>query len=157
MNKVLIPVDDTLGSRNAFGFCSDACACMRLETIILLYVERFEGRSLITEMLPDSELSTLKEVLEGSEYKNALDNRAAQILGYYKKLLEDRGLTGIRTVKKMGNPAEEILKTAKEEGVDMIIIGSRGARATHLFMGSVVREVVNNSDIPVLVVKKQHA
>jgi nucleotide-binding universal stress UspA family protein len=57
----------------------------------------------------------------------------------------------------MGNPAEEILKTAKEEGVDMIIIGSRGARATHLFMGSVVREVVNNSDIPVLVVKKQHA
>jgi len=130
---------------------------MRLETIILLYVERFEGRSLITEMLPDSELSTLKEVLEGSEYKKALDNRAAQILGYYKKLLEDRGLTGIRTVKKMGNPAEEILKTAKEEGVDMIIIGSRGARATHLFMGSVVREVVNNSDIPVLVVKKQHA
>ncbi len=154
MDKILIPVDDTQGSRIAFDFCSDACACMRPEIILLLYVERFEGRSLMTEMLPDSELSTLKDVLEGSEYKKALDKRAAQILGYYKKILEDRGLTGIRTIKKMGNPAEEILKTAKEEGVDLIIIGSRGTRTTHLFMGSVSREVVNYSEIPVLVVKK---
>ncbi len=157
MNKILIPVDDTQGSRNAFGFCSDACACMRPETIILLYVERFEGRSLMTEMLPDSELSTLKEVLEGSEYKRALDSRAAQILGYYKKILEGRGLARVKTVSKMGNPAEEILKIANEEGVDLIIIGSRGARTKHLFMGSVSREVVNNSKIPVLVVKNQNA
>ncbi len=153
MKKILIAVDDTKGSKTAFGFCSDACACMRPESIILLYVERFEGRSLMTEMLPDSELSTLKNVLEGSEYKKALDSRATRVLEYYKKILEDRGLTGIRTIKKMGNPAEEILKVAKQEGVDLIIIGSRGRRTTHLFMGSVSREVADSAEIPVLVVK----
>lgn len=153
MKKVLIAVDDTKGSKNAFTFCAETCACMRPESILLLYIERFEGRSLMTEMLPASELSTLRDVLEGSEYKKMLDKRAEQILGYYKKLLEDRGLAGIKTIKKMGNPAEEILKTAKEEGVDLIIIGSRGTRVGHLFMGSVSREVANNANVPVLVAK----
>jgi nucleotide-binding universal stress UspA family protein len=153
MKKVLIAVDDTKGSKNAFTFCLETCACMRPESILLLYVERFEGRSLMTEMLPDSELSTLRGVLEGSEYKKMLDKRAEQILGYYRKLLEDKGLPGIKTIKKMGSPAEEILKTAKKEGVDLIIIGSRGTRVGHLFMGSVSREVANNTSVPVLVAK----
>ena len=67
-----------------------------------------------------------------------------------KKILET---AGIKTVIRKGHPAEEILATAKEEGVDMIIIGSRGKRTTHLFMGSVSREVANNAEIPVLLVK----
>ncbi|MEW6409504.1 MAG: universal stress protein [Nitrospirota bacterium] len=46
-----------------------------------------------------------------------------------------------------------MVKTAKEEGVDMIIVGSRGKRVSHLFMGSVSREVANNAEVPVLLVK----
>lgn len=107
----------------------------------------------MTEMLPVSELSTLREVLEGTEYKKALDKRAAEILGFYRKGLEARNIQGIKTVVKMGNPAEEILKTAKEEGAELIILGSRGKRVGHLFMGSVSREVANNATVPVLLVK----
>ena len=153
MKNILIAVDDTKGTRNAFGFCSTTCACMSPENIVLLYVERFEGRSLMTEMLPDSELGTLKGLLEGSEYKAALDKKADDILGFYKKALADKGLTRVKALKKMGNPAEEILSTAKQEGADMIIVGARGKRTGHLFMGSVSREVANNASVPVLVVK----
>lgn len=153
MKNILIAVDDTKGTRNAFGFCSKTCACMSPESILLLYVERFEGRSLMTEMLPVSELRTLKDVLEGSDYKAALDKKAEEILGYYKKELADKGLTRVKTVMKMGNPAEEILNTAKQEGIDMIILGARGKRTGHLFMGSVSREVANNAEVPVLIVK----
>jgi nucleotide-binding universal stress UspA family protein len=35
----------------------------------------------------------------------------------------------------------------------MIIVGTRGRRTTHLFMGSVSREVAERADIPVLLVK----
>jgi nucleotide-binding universal stress UspA family protein len=35
----------------------------------------------------------------------------------------------------------------------MIIVGSRGKRVSHLFMGSVSREVINMAEVPVLVVK----
>ncbi len=52
---------------------------------------------------------------------------------------------------KCGKPAEEILKTAKEEDVDMIIIRLRGKRAHALLLGSVSRDVVNSAEVPVLI------
>jgi nucleotide-binding universal stress UspA family protein len=154
MNKILIAVDDTKGTKHAFTFCTEICSCMRPETILLVYVEKFEGSSLMDDVLLSvSEIATLKEVLEGTEYQEALDKKAETILGYYKKALEDRGVTGVKTIVRKGHPAEEILATAKEEGVDMIIIGARGKRVSKLFMGSVSREVANSSEIPVLLVK----
>jgi len=120
---------------------------------VLVYVEKFEGRSLIDEMLGDAELSTLKDVLKGTEYQKALDKKAQTILKYYKTALEKKGLTGIKTIIRKGHPAEEILKTAKDVKADVIVIGSRSRRTTHLFMGSVSREVADGADIPVLIVK----
>ena len=153
MKKILIAVDDTKGSKNTFQMCGNMCSCMRPESIVLIYVEKFEGRSLIDTMLGEAEMSTLRDVLEGTEFKKALDKKADNILSHYKKTLEDEGISGIKTVIKTGNPADEILKAAKEENADMIIVGSRGSRVSHVFTGSVSREVVNRADIPVLVVK----
>lgn len=153
MKKILIAADDTKGTKKAFAEASYICSCMRPETIVLLYVEKFEGLSLMDESLGDAEMSTLKEVLEGTEFKERLDEKAKKILNYYKKEMEDRGITGVKTVIKGGHPAEEILKAAKEEGVDMIIMGARGKRVSHVFMGSVSREIANRAEVPVLIVK----
>jgi nucleotide-binding universal stress UspA family protein len=153
MKKILLAVDDTKGSKNAFTVSSEVCSSIRPENVVLVYVEKLEGRSLIAEMLDDAEMSTLREVLEGTEYQEALDRKAQAILSYYKKALEDRELTNVKIIIRKGHPAEEILKAAKEEGVDMIIIGSRGKRTSHLFMGSVSREVANNAEVSVLIVK----
>jgi nucleotide-binding universal stress UspA family protein len=154
MNKILIAVDDTKGTKSAFSMCTHICSCIRPETVMLVYVEKLEGRSLMDEqLLSVSEMKTLKEVLEGTEYQEALDKKAQAILDYYKKSLEERGITGVKTIVRKGHPAEEILAAAKEEGAEMIVIGSRGKRTTHLFMGSVSREVANNAEVPVLLVK----
>jgi nucleotide-binding universal stress UspA family protein len=119
----------------------------------LVYVEKLEGRSLMDDqLLSVSEMKTLKEVLEGTEYQEALDKKAKAILDYYKKALEDRGVTGVRQIVRKGHPAEEILATAKEENAEMIVIGSRGKRTARLFMGSVSREVANSAEVPVLLV-----
>ncbi len=153
MNSVLIAVDDTKGTEKSLAVYTNLCACVRPKSISLVYVEKFEGKSLIAEMLGDAELSTLKEVLKGTEYQAALDRKAMAILDYYEKALVSKGLSGIQTIIKKGHPAEEILKTAREVKADLIIVGSRGRRTTHLFMGSVSREVVNGADVPVLIVK----
>ena len=153
MKKILIAVDDTKGSKTAFEVASNLCSSIRPETTILLYVEKFEGRSLMTEMLGDSEIATLRDVLTGTEYQELLDKKAQTILNYYKKAMEDKGISKIKTVVKKGHPVDEILKSAKEEGADMIIIGSRGKRASHMFMGSVSREVANSATVPVLIVR----
>jgi nucleotide-binding universal stress UspA family protein len=153
VKNILLAVDDTKGSEKVFSVGSHFCSCIRPEKIVLVYVEKFEGRSLMAEMLGDAEMSTLRDVLRGSEYQEALDKKAQTLLDHYKKSLEEKGLTGIKTVIKKGHPAEEILNAVGEEKAEMIVIGSRGKRTSHLFMGSVSREVVDRSEVPVLLVK----
>jgi nucleotide-binding universal stress UspA family protein len=154
MKKILIAVDDTKGTQNAFTMFTYISSCIRPETILLVHVQKLEGRSLMDEVLLSvSEMNTLKEALEGTEYQEALDKKSEKILGYYKKALEDGGITGVKTILRKGHPAEEILATAKEEHAEMIVIGARGIRTTHLFMGSVSREVANSAEVPVLLVK----
>jgi len=153
MNKILIAVDDTKSSKEIFAKCTQICKCMAPEEIILLYVEKFAGRSLMDEMLGDAELGTLRDVIQGTEFQEAMDVKAEKILGFYKSALEERSpVPNVRTMVKSGIPAEEIVQTAKDEDASMIIIGSRGKRS-RLFMGSVSREVANTAECPVMIVK----
>ncbi len=50
-----------------------------------------------------------------------------------------------------GDPAEEILKVAHKEKVDMIVMATRGQRGRFGF-GSVADRVVKNTDIPVVTI-----
>ena len=64
--------------------------------------------------------------------------------------------TGIKVETKIltGNPAEEIIKAARENKADMIVMGTRGRTGVDLFVfGSVAEKVVKNSKIPVLTVQ----
>ncbi len=159
MKKILLAVDDTKGSLQVveilvslMGDCVNG-GCIP-ENIILLYVEPIEGRSVMGEMLlSNSEVEILKESLKGTLYQNKLDQRAEKVLGYFKDILLKRGFLGVIPKKRLGHPAEEILKTAKEEEVEMIVMGSRGKRLHNLWMGSISREVANNADIAVLIAK----
>ncbi len=51
----------------------------------------------------------------------------------------------------IGDPAEEILKTADQEKADMIIMASHGRRGTFGF-GSVSEKVVKNAAVPVVTI-----
>ena len=75
MQKILIAVDDTKATREIFSKCTQICKCIAPKSIILLFVEKFAGHSFLTEMIGSAELSTLKEVIEGTEYKEALDKK----------------------------------------------------------------------------------
>lgn len=154
MKKILIAVDDTKSSKEIFGKSGNICNCMSPEEIALVYVQKLEGRSLIDEMLGDAELSTLREAMEGTDFKEALDERAIKILSHYNGMIKQNNCAAtIKTITKSGHPAEEILKTAEEEKSDMIIVGSHGNRSPRMLMGSVSREVANRATIPVLIMR----
>ena len=52
-----------------------------------------------------------------------------------------------------GDPQEDILKTAKTWGADLIVMGTHGRTGLkRLLMGSVAERVVRHSDIPVMIV-----
>lgn len=153
MKKVLIAVDDSKGSQATIDNFAELFSCTRFESVVLLYVEKIEGKSLMDEMLGPAELSTLKEQLQGTAYQEALDRRARAVLEHYRQELVRAGASGIKTVVKQGHPADEVLETAKEESADMIVVGSRGKRLHTVLMGSVSREIANRADVPVLIAR----
>jgi nucleotide-binding universal stress UspA family protein len=54
-----------------------------------------------------------------------------------------------------GDPAEAIIRTAEQEGVDIIVIGTHGRTGlTRLLMGSVAEAIVRRATCPVLTVKQ---
>lgn len=154
MKKVLLAVDNTKGALKAAETMVKLFPCVRPEEVILLYVEKIEGHSLMDEaLLSVGEMETLKESLKGTEHQEKMDEKAKKIIDYFNDYLGERGITGIRPFVRSGHPAEEILGVADTEGVELIIIGSRGKRLHNLFMGSVSREVTNRAGIPVLVAR----
>lgn len=153
MKKVLIAVDDTKSSKAVLSTLYNSV--MTPEEVILLHVERLEGRSVMINMLGDAELSTLRESLKGTEYKEKLDTKAEEILNYYKNELENNGLKSVRTVVRDGIPAEEILKVAERESPELIILGYGERRGLNrLISGSIAKDVGQNAKIPVLVAKR---
>jgi nucleotide-binding universal stress UspA family protein len=68
--------------------------------------------------------------------------------------VRDKGMSAVvgRTVD--GKPAEQILEVAGSEGVDMIVMGSRGlSDAKALFLGSVSHKVANQATCTCVTVK----
>ncbi len=153
MKKILIAVDDTKGSKNVLSVFKNFV--QQPVEIVLLHVERLQGRSMIIDMLGDAEMSTLKEMLIGTEHKAALDKRSEQILSYYAKELSLDNKSTIKTVSRDGIPSEEILKVAAEERAEMIILGQSGRRGIDRFItGTVAEYVEKNTTVPVLVAKR---
>lgn len=154
MKKVLIAVDDTKGSKNVLGVFNNLVRPPK--EVLLLHVMRLEGRSLMIDMLSESELTTLKESLKGTEHKERLDSQAEKILNFYRKEFENTGLVNVRTIVREGVPSDEILKVAEEEGVDLIVVGGSGKKGLHrLITGCVSKEVERNASVPVVVEKAE--
>jgi len=58
-----------------------------------------------------------------------------------------------RTIIGKGNPAEEIVRSAREEKADLIVIGTHGFTGwRHLILGSVAEKVVRLAGCPVITI-----
>ena len=151
MEQVLIAVDGSMGSRAVMPAFRDLIQKPR--TVVLVTVQRLLGDSLVIDMLGEAEMQTLRESLKDTEHKEALDSRAQLILARYAWELRNDGVT-VKEVIRDGPPAEEILKVAREEGVDLIITGHSCKNFfSRLLKGSVSREIRKNGLIPFLVAK----
>jgi nucleotide-binding universal stress UspA family protein len=82
---------------------------------------------------------------------NEKGEQTEKILQHAAHYLESRGVDG-KLLPKVGDVAEEIFKTVREEVADWIIMGGYGTRPIIEFaLGSAVDQVLRESEIPVLV------
>ncbi len=152
MKKVLLAVDSPKVSKGIMSVFHNLVSAP--DSVVLLHVQQLEGNSMMTAMLGDAEMATLKESLKGTEHKEALDMKAEKVLNHYRKELENCGIDGITTLVREGHPSEEILKAADQEGADLIIMACSGkSRLQRLVTGCASREVEKNAKVPVLIAK----
>ncbi len=144
--KILIATDGSKPSENAAKVGIDLAAAIG-GTVKAVYVVD-KGRILENVDISGIELS--KDVIDGARLGLQKEGRIAT--EYIEKLARTSGVK-IQTKVDIGSPAEAILKSAAENQMDAIVIGSKGRTGlSKVLLGSVAEKVVRNSKIPVIVV-----
>lgn len=134
-DAILFPTDGRPGTERAMGYALNLASVFDA-TLHALYVT-----DLGPAPLPDDERATLQEHLESQGESATLEvqNRGTEL-----------GLDVVREIRE-GEPYDGILDYADEQGVDGIVMGTRG-RETASHLGSTTERVLTRADVPVLTV-----
>lgn len=113
--------------------------------------EKFGSSVTVLSVVPDLYLAELMEV-DRLRILETLTGEAKKTMESIKT--KTTGFKPVRTIIKQGNPAEEILETAKKIKADLIVAGSHGRHGAQRFLlGSVSSKIVDHAPCAVLIVK----
>jgi len=145
LKKILCAVDFSEGSPQVAQYAATLAAAAKAE-ILCVYIAPSLAEY-VGFNVPQAALDTFIGDVVASAETTMNDFIAAHFKG-----LPARGLV------LAGYPAEEILKTAETQHVDMIVMGTHGRTGIdRIIFGSVAEKVVKAADCPVLTVKPRDA
>lgn len=137
---ILVPID----------FSPDAEQALELAVML---AQQFQAR--IT-LLHAVHLPVTTEV-SLTAYFSEMEASAERGMETYQKRVEEVGVA-VEALVQVGIPFRQIIETAGNEGVDLIIMGTHGRTGVqHLMLGSVAERVVRLAPCPVLVTRKTHS
>jgi len=139
MHRILVGLD---GSPRAKGVL-DAAIDLAQRTGSKLVLMRAIG---IPVELPPEAYALPPSSLEG-----LLEQEAKRYVEEQAKAVPEALLGGLKVA--VGTPWQAILHVAKDENVDLIIIGSHGYQGIDRLIGTTAAKVVNHADRSVLVVR----
>ena len=136
-SKILVAIDGSTSAKRAFAqslYLASKCDS-RLEIVHVVPCE-FGGDSVNTFELVEE-----------------LKTKGKKILEQCKKIAARNNIS-IKTTSELGDPAKIIIKLAKSNDFDLIVMGSRGRSAfKELLLGSVTQKVAHHAKCPVMVVR----
>ena len=142
IQHVLVPLDFSTPADRALEYAI-ALAQQLQARLTLLHVLH----------LSPLELGEMEPALSAT-YLDDLEADAQHLLQASLERVQRAGLQG-DSLLVQGTPAQTIVDTAGEQGVDLIIMGTHGRTGlAHVFLGSVAEHVVRQAPCPVLVTRK---
>jgi nucleotide-binding universal stress UspA family protein len=137
--KILVCVDGSKDSQEAFTWSKRLSQCSTENEILILYVFHMPS-SMEVVPLSDSELDSIANNSAESIFSELSDQEIPN--------------TKITKIVKIGDPAQTILDIADDYNVDFICMGSRGLSGIKkLLIGSVSDKVLTYSSRPVFLTK----
>lgn len=120
-----------------------------------IFARTYHSKMTILHVLTMSEVNALT-----SQPGNPWEDVVSQIRNtmreeYYDSLDDNQQELEIPALEvAVGEPAEEIIRFAEENGVDHLVMGTHGRTGlASMFLGSVAIDVIKNTCIPITVVK----
>jgi len=143
IKKVLVPIDFSDYSKSALKYAVNFCKQFNAEIILIYVIEPIIYP-------PDFSMGQIAIPSVNAEW----DERAKQEL---EKLASSDITKGarVKTSIKTGKPFIEIIETAAELEVDLIIIATHGHTGVeHILFGSTAEKVVRKAPCPVLTLRE---
>lgn len=138
--KILVPLDGSELSESVLSHVITIATSCQVPEVVLMRVR---------EPLDKNVRDTLDAKI-AVELDEAYSDEVVSYLGKIAAALKRKGIT-INIVVLSGNPAEEIIKYSKLNGVDLIIMSTHGRSGfSRLMFGSVADEVIRQTEVPVL-------
>ena len=144
--KILLPINNSSSAERAGEYAINATGLDGADIIVLNVID--------THYLNSLPQSDLREKLD----KEFRDEGKEAVEKYENKIEEEQCAGNCKNIKlitmiKEGNPEDVILKIAKDENVDEIIMGKSGKdKIERFFVGSTTERVVRGAKVTVSVV-----
>jgi len=145
--RILVPTDFSAGSYAALGYAAFLAQRMGAVVEVIAVYEVPAGvdpQSKVTQpgsAKPETLATILREAAEQKLRAFLTDVPGAQNLEIQKRV-------------ESGSPAEVIVRVAREDGIDLISMGTKGIGASARgAMGSVLEKVIRDAPCPVLAVR----
>jgi len=137
ISRVLVAVDGSENSMRAVKLAADVAAKYEAEMSIIHVVSKIR--------MPEEleRFAKVEKIEESPEYL-MLEEIGHKILDKAESVAKQKGISEIRKFIRQGDPANEIIKFAKENQIDSVFLGSRGlSEIKSLLIGSVSNKVCN--------------
>lgn len=146
MKKMLVAYDGSDASKKAIEMVNKCANQDDIITLLTVVPAELAESSFTKMLLPTIDLSTI--VKSGSFKDKARDSLS-------KVLKEIKHYVGkVDIIVEDGDPADEILITAKKVEADIIILGYKGyGKEGRFLLGSVTDKVVRHASVSVMVVR----
>lgn len=151
LGRILAPTDFSRFSGFALEWAANLAEALRAELILLHVVPEEEGK-IIEEVIAEGAAVNIPRGVR----ENVLKERQKKFQEQFRIVLPDYLRKSIRVeeILVIGVPFLEIVKTAKEKDVDLIVMGTHGRTGlAHALIGSVAEKVVHHAHCPVLTIK----
>jgi nucleotide-binding universal stress UspA family protein len=138
--RILVPLDGSEVAEGVLPFVKAEASAHGATVVIMRVVAPFRSTLMMSPALLEQASAQILPMIE-----SYLEETAAG--------LRDEGFT-VETVLKHGPPAERIIQYAESEGVDLIVIASRGETGTPRWrFGAIANKIVKTkTSMPVMVV-----
>jgi nucleotide-binding universal stress UspA family protein len=135
---------------------TDGSICSRMAAKKGMELARLSGGTVYAVYVVSTEyFSSMGVDFYWGKMYEALKKEGKQAVNYIKDL-GDMEKVNVESVLLEGHPADELIRYAEEEEMDIVIMGSLGMTGLdRLLLGSVAGNLVRHSKVPVMVVKEK--